>query len=385
MRELTLLAPAAGCDCRVCPLWMDNPAGIEPICSGCNSDCSYCGCTRSGAGCGQCPVRCGSRVDIGAWMADVGGTLTFNDIRLELQLPAGLPRYIPQVDGHDIRSFDEDIRWPAYGLGLRRVLSPDSLRIYPRFANVTAHAALGLRPEQLAVLIGYADDPLVEAFWTDRHALIPAFAAQEWDLVLAPNYSLFGNQPRAEHLLNFRRNLLIAAEMNAAGIPAVPNLYWFRKEDIDRYLDWCERTRPPAVATNLQTLRTAADWEFGLPGLTYLAQNLPASVAVIVTGASRRDRIGILRELFGARLHLVSQNAQQYARHGAQMTATGRVDTPARVTDLFAANVRYYAGLVEAGPAPGQLVDAGADSGWDAEDDLVDDAAEAAPSPGPRR
>lgn len=353
MKRLAVIAPAAGCDCRVCPFYFDNPAAVEPICSGCNSDCAYCGCTRSGGGCGQCPIRCGSRADIGAWMADVGGTLRFDDIHLELQLPAGLPRYIPQVDGHDVSSFDEDLRWAAYGVGLRRVFSPDSLRIYPRFAGVTAHQALGLRPEQLAVLGCYADDPLVEAFWTDRRSLIPAIADQRWDLVLAPNYSLFGNQPRAEHLLNFRRNLAIAAEMAAAGIPAVPNLYWFRKEDLDRYLEWCERTRPAAVATNLQTLRTEGDWEFGLPGLTYLAQNLPPTVAVVVTGASRRDRIGQLSELFGPRLHLVSQNAQQYARHGAQMTPSGRVDSPARVADLFAANVRYYASLMEAGPTTG--------------------------------
>ena len=45
---------------------------------------------------------------------------------------------------------------------------------------------------------------------------------------------MYGNQPRAEHLLNFRRSLLIAAEMAAAGIPAVPNVYWYRVEDLDR-------------------------------------------------------------------------------------------------------------------------------------------------------
>lgn len=99
------------------------------------------------------------RVDIGAWMADVGGTLGFDDVRLELSLPPGLPRYIPQVDGHDVSSFDADLRWPSYGVGLRRVFSPDSLRIYPRFAGVTAQQALGLRAGQLAVLVGYADDP----------------------------------------------------------------------------------------------------------------------------------------------------------------------------------------------------------------------------------
>jgi Domain of unknown function (DUF4417) len=344
----TVVAPAAGCDCQVCPFFVDNPAAVEKLCSGTNTDCAYCGCTRAGGGCGQCPVRCGSRVDIEAWMGDVGGTLSFDDIRLDA-VP-GLPRFIPQVDGHDLAGFDAGLAWPAYGIGLRRVLSPDTLRIYPRFDGVDAHVALGLGAGQLAVLVGYADDPLVEAFWTGRRRLIPAIAAQRWDVVLAPNFSLFGNQPRAEHLLNFRRNLLVAAELATEGIPAVPNLYWFRKEDLDRYLDWCEQASAAAVASNLQTLRTDADWELGLAGLSYLAQNLGESVRVIITGASRADRIATLVELFGSRLHLVSQNALQYARHGALMTPAGRVDTPARPAELFAANVAYYAGLLDRSP-----------------------------------
>ena len=351
------IAPARGCDCSVCPFYVANPAAAEPMCSGSSSDCSYCGCARaeaprrpSGPGpCGQCPIRCGSRTDIGAWMADVGGTLAFDDVVLETKLPAGLPRYIPQVDGHDVAGFDADLGWPAYGVGLRRVFSPDTHRIYPKFAGVDAHQALGLAPGQLAVLVGYGEDPLVEAFWTARRTLIPQIAAQGWDLVLAPNYSMYANQPRAEHLLNFRRNLLIASELADAGVAAVPNLYWFRKEDLDRYLSWVDDTRPSAIAVNLQTFRTDEDWELmALPGLTYLSMGLPEDLVVIVAGSSRVDRIGALVELFGERLRLVAQNAQAYARHGALMTAEGRVDRPARVEDLFAANVRFYASLLDA-------------------------------------
>ncbi|MBW3613857.1 MAG: DUF4417 domain-containing protein [Actinobacteria bacterium] len=353
------LAPARGCDCSVCPFFVGDPGrgiapGVEPVCSGSSSSCSYCGCARAeGEGhslCGQCPIRCGSRPDIGAWMADVGGTLAFDDLVLDLELPSGLPGFIPQVDGHDVAAFDADLHWPAYGVGLRRVFSLRTRRVYPKFEGEIAREALGLGADQLAVLVGYGTDPLVEAFWTHRHALIEALAAQRWDLVLAPNYSMYGNQPRAEHLLNFRRNLLIATEMVAAGVPAVPNIYWFRLEDLDRYLAWFDDTRPAAMAINLQTFRTEEDWEtMALPGLTYLSLGIPEDLAVIVTGSSRSDRIATLLELFGdRRLHLVSQNAQAYARHGAVMTDSGRVDRQARVEDLFAANVRHYARLLEA-------------------------------------
>lgn len=357
---IATIAPARGCDCSVCPFFAGDPSrggrpGIEPVCSGSSDDCSYCGCARAEAvplpgvsPCGQCSIRCGSRTDIAAWMADVGGTLLFDDLVLETQLPAALPRFIPQVDGHDVAGFDSDLAWPAYGVGLRRVFSADSHRIYPKFAGVRAHDALGLGTDQLAVLVGYGEDPLVERVWTDRHRLIGEFAEQGWDLVLAPNFSMYANQPRTEHLLNFRRNLLIAAEMAAAGIPAVPNVYWFRKEDLDRVIAWVDDVAPVAIATNLQTFRTEADWELmAMPGLTYLAQHLPVEVAYIVTGSSRADRIATLLELFGPRLHLVSQNPQQYARHGAVMTPAGRVERRARTPDLFAANVRYYAGLLD--------------------------------------
>lgn len=360
---MATLAPAPGCNCRICPLFIGDlargvPPGREPICSGCNTDCSYCGCARAdgargGAKCGQCPIRCGSRVDIRAWLADVGGTLLFDDLVLETCLPAALPRFVPQVDGHDVARFDADLAWPAYAVGLRRVVSAATGAVVPKYAGLPARQALGLRAGQLAVLVGYGEDPLVEAVWTRRRDLIPRLAAQAWDLVLAPNYSMYGNQPRAEHLLNFRRNLLIAAELAAAGVPAVPNLYWFRREDLDRCLAWCEDVAPAAVAVNLQTFRTDQDWrEMALPGLAYLAAGLPEVSAVIVTGSSRPDRIAALLGLFGGRLHLVSQNPQQYARHGAQMTWAGRVERPARAEDLFAANVRFYAALLagEGGP-----------------------------------
>lgn len=346
--------PAAGCDCASCPFFTANPAAVEPICSGCNTSCAYCGCERMrGAdGCHECPIRCGSRIDITDWMRDVGGTLLFDDIQIPTQVPAGLPAFVPQVDGHDIPRFDAELAWPAYAVGLRRVLSPKSHRVVPKFSGRSAHDALRLDAKQLAVLVGYGEDPLVEAFWTRRHELAPLIAEQGWDLVLACNYSMYGNQPRAEHLLNFRRNLLLAHDLNEAGVPAVPNLYWFRPEDLERYEAWITDTSPAAVAVNLQTFRKDSSWqELALPGLAFLADALGQDCRVILTGTSRRRRIRQLHALFGDRLVLVSQNPLQFARHGAVMTAQGREDAHAHDHDAFAANVRYYASLLE-GPAP---------------------------------
>lgn len=342
--------PAAGCDCGVCPFSMSNPAAIEPVCSGSNTDCSYCGCARST--CGECSVRCGSRVDIAAWMTDVGGSFAFDDLPVSpVVWPAGLPRFIPMLDGTGTGAeLDAGLRWPAYALGLRRMFSLATGEVMPVFRDRSAVDVLGVDPGVLTVLVGYGTDPLVELLWSRRldGRLAEAIAGQRWDLVLAPNYSMYGNQPRTEHLINMRRNLLITAEWAAVGVPAVANLYWFRVEDLERICGWISDTTPAAVATNCQTFRTDHDWhEFALPGLSYLAAMTDPGVKVVLTGLSRVDRIATVLELFGDRLHVVSQNPIQYARHGAVMTPTGRVDAHATVPAAFAHTTRFYAGLLQ--------------------------------------
>lgn len=285
-------------------------------------------------------------------MADVGGTLSFDDIPALGDVPVGLPRFVPQLDANTVEALDVGLGWGAYAIGMRRWLSPTTHDLYPRYQNYScAREALGLDPAgpQLAVLVGYGEDPLVEAFWTRRFelGLIERLAAQCWDLVLTPNFSMYANQPRTEHLLNFRRNLLLAAELVGAGVPAVPNIYWFRKEDLDRYLAWVEDVSPPALAVNLQTFRTEDDWaSTALPGLTYLSICLPAHTKLVFTGGTRPHRLADLSRLFGARWWYVSQKPVQAARHGRQLTVEGEAAVFARPEDLFATNVRFASELV---------------------------------------
>ncbi|MFC0429955.1 hypothetical protein [Kutzneria buriramensis] len=356
--------PAPGCNCAVCDFWIDNPRAVEPICSGTSSSCEYCSCARAedpsraavrdGGACRTCPIRCGSRPDVGDWIAAVGGTLRFTDLHVTQPAPTGLPRFIPMGDGDDIAPLDDGLGWPAYAVGMRRVLSTATGKIMPKLHDTTAHQAFAIPDTAKAILVGYGTDPLVEKYWSGRHrdGLMLSIAAQGWDLVLTSNYSMYLNQPRTEHLINYRRNLLIAAELADLGVPTAPCLYWARLEDLERYLDWVADTEPAQVAVNLQTFRDAEEWnELVVPGLAYLAGTLPADMPIWLVGASRPDRIRTLGALFGERLHLVAQNALQYARRGAVMTDQGRQDVHALTRDAFHTNVRYYADLLD-GHAP---------------------------------
>ncbi len=343
-----VLTPAARCDCSVCPFYIHNRDAAEPVCSGCNSDCEYCGCTRPESGdpnaCDLCPVRCGSRLDIADWMASVGGTLRFDDLTFgEWQLPTRLPRFLPVVDTADVSDLDRELGWGAYAVRLRTVVSAATHRIRPAFRDRHAREAMGLRPGQLAVLCGFDQDPLVEMFWSWRRFLIPELAAGQWDLVLAPDMPMYGSSPRSEQLINMRRALLLAQDLNAEGVPTAPHLGWYRLEDLQRIEELLARTRPGAVVVNTQMHRHDRAWETGaLPGLAYLASGLPAATTVIVSGTSRPRRIADLRHLF-ARVVIVSSNATIYARKRAVMTSAGRQERPGRpVAECFAESVRCY-------------------------------------------
>lgn len=351
--------PAPGCDCQRCDFFIDNPNAREPICSGKSASCDYCSCARAedptrhavqtGAACRTCPIRCGSRPDVGDWVVAAGGTMTFSGLHVGNPAP-DMPAFVPMTDGDDVAPLDEGLGWSAYAVGMRRVLSPRTGKIMPKLRGSTAHQAFAIPQESRAVLVGYGEDPLVEAYWSGRHRdqLMHAIAAQKWDLVLTPNYSMYLNQPRFEHLLNYRRNLLIAAELADLGVATAPCLYWARLEDLERYTDWIADTQPKQIAVNLQTFRTAHDWDnLVVPGLAFLAGTLPPDMPIWLVGASRADRISTLGNLFGSRVHLVAQNALQYARRGAVMTPEGRRDLHALTTDAFHANVRYYAGLLD--------------------------------------
>ena len=321
--------------CETCP-FLD-------ICGGWNEQCSFCGCTRD---CSRCSVRCARRLDAGLWVRDAKG-LGFKELPWTQHPLPNLPRFIPQVDGHRLRAFDEGLSWPAYAIGLRRVFSLQTGKLRRAWQERTAREVLRAPVEMKLVLAGYGTDPLIERFWTNQHRerLIEQVASLGFDLVLAPNYSVYGNQPRFEHLLNIKRNALIAARLSEAGVPTVPNVYWYRRIDIERQLAWIQREQVAAVAVNLQTFRSKGDWAMATEGLHLIAQELPSGTRVFATGCSRAERIALLRELFPD-LVLVSQNAQAYARHGAVMTLAGRKHTYGRTEDLFFANVRFYARLM---------------------------------------
>lgn len=340
--------------------------GREPICSGDNPENGYVFCSRQHrsspdpAACQACSIRCGSRFDIIDWMRDIGGTLSFDDLVLaQPDWPDVPTNYWAQVDDGDMTDFHEAADHDAYAIGFRRVFSEDSFSFMKRWrAGNPAHQVMRVGDAR-TLLVGYGTDPLVEKFYSRRWAddLYTDMAGMGWDVILVPNPSMYLNQPAVEQLINYRRSLLMACELQQAApdTVVVPNVYWRRKEDLDRWLDWIEDNEPVAMGTNLQTFRWDDWWDdLIVPGMAYIAARLDQAgldTRWVCTGASRQDRVRQLRSFLGDRLVVVSQNALQVGRRGGVMrVGTGdgkREDLKLAAPHAFAENVREYRLLVD--------------------------------------
>ena len=111
-------------------------------------------------------MRCARRFDDGLWVRDADG-LEFDDLRWTQQPLPDLPRFVPQVDGHRLRAFDEGLSWPAYAVGLRRVFSLQTGKLRRAWQRRTAREVLRAPDTTKLILAGYGTDPLIERFWTN--------------------------------------------------------------------------------------------------------------------------------------------------------------------------------------------------------------------------
>jgi hypothetical protein len=267
--------------------------------------------------------------------------MTFDDINLDQSAWKGLPILIPQTDGSPAGSFHALAKPDAWAIGMRRVFSKDSWELMPKWSGANiVDEAMGLPAGTPTVFVGYGTDPVVEKWWSQRlrDKLVARTAQIGFEIILAPNYSLYGNWPRTFHLLNYRRNLLVAQEFSDAGQLVAPNLYWFRVEDLERYRRWAEDTQPKVVAVNLQTFRTKADWEdFMLPGLTWMSLMMPKNIHWVFVTGGNVARLQTIVKLFGAeRITLVTQKPWQTAAHGEVLNKEGRwVASYAKPMDSF--------------------------------------------------
>lgn len=215
-------------------------------------------CTARCIGCDQehCDLVCFGKPSVYCDAVEEVNGFGAKDIGPLLQpLSTPLPRYIPVLQHEYSREGALRVPWAAIPLAAvlksqRGVLAP-----------------VATTPEELCqifrlshdtqiLLLGTGEDEPIERYWEARRPLeLPRVLAElGWGMAVAPNYSLFLDDPRPQHFQNRKRSLLCASEWSAKRIPTAPYLHGLCQSDYQFWLEFLqEHPEVTVIAKEFQT------------------------------------------------------------------------------------------------------------------------------------
>lgn len=206
-----------------------------------------------------------------------------------LQGPAeALPPYVPVLQ----HGFDHEVplEWAAFTL--RGLMRFSGRRYAPIGASAgEVRARLGVSDATKILLLATGKDRPIESYWRWRrlHRAPDALAALGLSGAIAPNYSMFLEEPRPQHMFNRKRSLICASEWSTAGIGVVPYLQAVAPAD---WLYWetflREHVEVTHVAKEFQTgLSNPERGREAIDNLDRLQHLLKRRLHVVAIGAAR--------------------------------------------------------------------------------------------------
>lgn len=302
-RDIVMEGCGSFCD-ESCSAYKDG------ACSGCTR-CDYFNNCPDG-GCEKCYVRCGQRDDVVEWCKDVDGLL-FDDVKCRKPYTnKKLPFFIPQVRRNFFRE-----KHPAVLVSLSNFLTVQNNKIrwlYRRSKRI--REALSIPSGVKMILHFYAKDDLLEFIWGfkdsdwgDGKNFWEILAEYGFDAAISVNYSCFSNQPRMEHVINMKRNVLSASYLANVGIPVIQDLMWHLDEDLFRLVLWGKQNNIKVYSMNFQTARRG-EWVANLIKSS-LAKvfSVQPDARVIINGVANKARIVAVNSEYSGRISISNMSA----------------------------------------------------------------------------
>lgn len=330
------------------------PCRLRPECGGPSTTGWSCGDY-----CNHCEVETCSRVclrrpqKLALALSQVGGwsIAKMPQFPIDSGMLSGMPAYIPTIHHGSNVGFARASKagvWAAIPLSkffrldkktnvLKGIVSTeDELR--KRFS---------LAPETNIVALGVGFDQPIEDYWRDAQVERLPWLLRQLGVrcFVPPNYSMFGDAPRTQHLHNRKRSLLCALRAAEAGLGVIPYLSALTDYDwkmIEAFLR--EHSEITHVAEEFQT--GTASREFALAVIRRIADlqfRLGRRLHPVLIGAGRF--MAEAKKVFDV-WSLVDSNAffdAQYRRR--PVLVGGRIDrrqSVGKTSRNFARSVRLY-------------------------------------------
>ncbi len=274
--------------CTSCPL-LAACGGLTARGGGWNCLEACKGCDRA-----TCDVVCMSKPTFGRRLLEVRNDLGAKHVGSLQGPPSGeMPKYVPVLQ----YALPSDARLPVgpIAIPLASLMRFDRRRgSYGPIARTPdeLRQRFGVTPNTPVFILGTGQDAPIERYWHLRREGAADALSKLNVTVIAPNYSVFLDDPRTQHLYNRRRSLMCAEELGARGVRVIPYLHGITGSD---YAFWADFLREHEEITTM-----AKEFQTGA-----LTNEIAEQVL---------NRMKMIEDRVGRRIHLVAIGAHRLAK-----------------------------------------------------------------------
>lgn len=317
----------------------------------CKKDCSKCNRFNRCGGCSLCEAAiCGEKCDKCASICRKRGSsvvyankILDKDINLSGNKDLNLPGYIPIIPD----KLKEKLNTNVISLHGGNVLKSNGKGVRKIYKENGYSNALNVSEGVSAILEFYVRDRTLEGIWDSRECIYKEINDLNLGAVIAPNFSVYEDAPRIEHLYNIQRSLIVYNELIESGINAIPDISWYNIDDLDFWVEKINRSECRIISFSFQVvdvrLKASNAWKNYIAGFRYLVNKLEKNIKIIIAGlnSSRRieEIIKIVKDSNVKSIHILNQTAYLNSQRGVYSGGIKDIKTPK--TELFKKNLDY--------------------------------------------
>lgn len=303
--------------------------------------CSLCEAAVCNKECKSCYALCFNRPEAYSYLRSIGGPKFELRENLKFKIDAHIP-ILPD-------RFQEKPKYeimPTIAVHGGNMFARNGGQINPGYLEKGYAGALNIDERCEAILEFYVKDRTLEGFWDNRKEIYKGLIDMKFKAVISPNFSVYEDAPRLDHLHNIKRTTVIYNEMMDEGINAIPDVSWYNKKDLDRWINEINKNEVRTIAFSFQVvdvkLKASNIWKNYLSGFRYLCENIDPKTKTLIIGiSSPRRLLEVHKAASGQSISIINQSAFVQSRRG--MLSEGRMQNSRLSKDeLFERNMIYF-------------------------------------------
>ena len=258
-----------------------------------------------------------------------------------------LPIYIPIMPDRVRSEFDFSEVNNTIGVHGEFLLSVDGKNISLVYKTKGYMGALNLPDYVDGILEFYIKDRALEGFWENRKELYNQLKKQNFKAIITPNFSLYEDAPRSEHLYNIQRAKKVYNEMIQEKLPAILDVIWATNEDLEFWINEINKSNIKTIAfsfMNVDTrLKASNAWRHYLLGYKILISRISSDIEIVIAGISSIKRFVEIKKISGNRkISIIHQAAWVNSRKGFSVKDNKQLDRSISKDKIFQMNLDYY-------------------------------------------